>query len=144
MTSDDERRDDLGEERVPIHAYPAKYRWLFTTCLVVGTLAAWVYRVVVELGVETADTWNATADAILNGIPMAGFAAVIVGIITVEVAIVVGELLQMRREKMKARANEFEAKYKESEAKHKESEARAEKLAAENADLRQRLEDTKQ
>lgn len=137
MTNDDERRDDPGEERVPIYAYPAKYRWLFTTCLVVGTLAAWVYRVVVELGVETADSWNATADAILNGIPMAGFAAVIVGIITVEVAIVVGELLQMRREKMKA-------KYKESEAKHKESEARAEKLAAENADLRQRLEDTKQ
>ena len=50
---------------------------------------------------------------------MAGFAAVIVGIITVEVAIVVGELLQMRREKMKA-------KYKESES--------------ENAELRQRLE----
>ena len=88
-------------------------------------------------GVEYADTWPATGDAILNALPMSGFTAVIVGIITVEVAIVVGELLQMRREKMKARANEFEAKYKESEA-------RAEKLAAENADLRQRLEDTKQ
>ena len=155
MTSDDERRDDPGEERVPIYAYPAKYRWLFTTCLVVGTLAVWVYRVVVELGVETADTWNATVDAILTALPMSGVAAVIVGVITVEVRIVVGELLEMRRkrltaslresqaetEKAQARGDEFEAKHKESQAETEKAQAEAKKLAAENAELRQRLED---
>ena len=125
MTSATGQREDIdglhdpGEERVPIYSYPAKYRWIFTTCLVVGTLAVWVYRVVVELRVETADTWNATVDAILNALPMSGFTGVIAGIITVEVRIVVGELLQMRREKMKA-------KFKEA--------------AAGNAELRQRLE----
>ena len=56
----------------------------------------------------------------------------------------VGELLEMRRKRLTANLREAQARGDEFEAKHKESEARAEKLAAENADLRQRLEDTKQ
>ena len=83
---------------------------------------------------------------------MSGFAAVIVGVITVEVRIVVGRTAGDEKKEadgqisMSSRPSTRspEAKYKEFEAKHKESEARAEKLAAENADLRQRLEDTKQ
>ena len=112
-------------------------------------------RVWLEWAVETTDTWNATADAILNALPMSGFAAVIVGVITVEVTIVIGELLEMRRkrltanlresqaetEKAQARGDEFEAKHKESQAETEKARTEAEKLAAENADLRQRLED---
>ena len=64
---------------------------------------------------------------------MSGFTAVIAGIITVEVRIVVGELLQMRRKRLTANL-------RESQAETEKARAEAEKLADENADLRQRLE----
>ena len=129
-----------GTRNRQLYSYPAKYRWIFTTCLVVGTVALWIYRVVVELGVETADTWNATVDAILNALPMSGFTAVIVGIITVEVRIVVGELLEMRRKKLTASLRESQARAEKLAAELEKSRAEAEKLTAENAELRQRLE----
>ena len=140
MTSDDERPDGLdslndpGEERVPIYSYPAKYRWLFTTCLVIGTLAAWGFRVWVELYRDTSDTWHATLDAILNALPMSSFTGVMVGIITVEVYIVVGELLQMRRKKREA---EHEAELKEARDRADKAEARLKESETENAKLRQ-------
>ena len=107
----------MREERVPIYSYPAKYRWLFTTCLIVGTLVIWGIRIGLEWAVETTDTWKATLDAILNALPMSGFTGVIIGIITVEVTIVVGELLTIRRKKLEARAENAEARAEKAEAR---------------------------
>ena len=122
----------MREERVPIYSYPAKYRWLFTTCLIVGTLVIWGIRIGLEWAVETTDTWKATLDAILNALPMSGFTGVIIGIITVEVTIVVGELLTIRRKKLEARAENAEARAEKAEARLKDAEA-------ENPELRAQL-----
>ena len=137
----------MREERVPIYSYPAKYRWLFTTCLIVGTLVIWGIRIGLEWTVETTDTWKATLDATLNALPMSGFTGVIIGIITVEVTIVVGELLTIRRKKLEARAANAEARAEKAEARVEETEARAENAEArlrdaeaENAKLRVQLE----
>ena len=137
----------MREERVPIYSYPAKYLWLFTTCLIVGTLVIWGIRIGLEWAVETTDTWKATLDAILNALPMSGFTGVIIGIITVEVTIVVGELLTTRRKKLEARAANAEARAEKAEARVEETEARAENAEArlrdaeaENAKLRAQLE----
>ena len=137
----------MREERVPIYSYPAKYRWLFTTCLIVGTLVIWGIRIGLEWTVETTDTWKATLDATLNALPMSGFTGVIIGIITVEVTIVVGELLTTRRKKLEARAANAEARAEKAEARVEETEARAENAEArlrdaeaENAKLRAQLE----
>ena len=129
----------MREERVPIYSYPAKYRWLFTTCLIVGTLVIWGIRIGLEWTVETTDTWKATLDDILNALPMSGFTGVIIGIITVEVTIVVGELLTIRRKKLEARAENAETRAEEAEARVEKTEAKLRDAEAENAELRAQL-----
>ena len=31
--------DEQEEERIPIYSYPARYRWIFSTFLILGTVA---------------------------------------------------------------------------------------------------------
>ena len=128
MTSDDgEKQTDPGDERVPIYSYPVKWRWVFNSCLVFGTLAVWIYRVVAGLLVERPDHWKTAVDAILDPIPASGFTGVIAGIIIVEVSRVVSELLEMRRKK------------KDDEIERLKSENR--RLEARVSELTQKLED---
>ena len=128
MTSDDgKKQTDPGDERVPIYSYPVKWRWVFNSCLVFGTLAVWIYRVVAGLLVERPDHWKTAVDAILDPIPASGFTGVIVRNNHRGGKQSVSELLEMRRKK------------KDDEIERLKSENR--RLEARVSELTQKLED---
>ena len=146
MTDDgrgDERLDDRidpGEERVPIYSYPAKYRWIFTTCLTLGTLAVWGYRISLELGLDPRSPTKEMKDAILDALPVSGFTGILMGIIAVEVALVIGELLAIRRKRADREIRQLKRENAELQSKVSEADAKVSEVEAENADLRQKLE----
>ncbi len=85
---------DERQERVPIYSYPPRFHALFGTCLVVGTPGIWVARIVLDIAKPGSVHWTTTAENIFDAFPVAGFSAVLVGIISVEVVGVLAELFR--------------------------------------------------
>ena len=146
---------DEREERVPIYAYLPRFRSVFASCLVVGTPAIWFTVVALTIAEPGDRHWTTMVVECVKLIPIAGFSAVIIGIITVEVAEVLAEifrdkekdrLLKERDEKIQEQAaalQERDEKIQEQGATLEEQGATLEELQEEVRKLRERLDEAK-
>lgn len=70
-----------------------RFRPLFSTCVVFGTLVIWAIRVWLKLGeAGFSGSWSTTTEIILDALPWSAISSVILAIIVVKVAEVLSGL----------------------------------------------------
>ena len=135
--------DELdGEENsVPIYSYPHKYRWLFNTCLMVGTVGICGTRAQTRLGgAGFSDDWDTTREIVFELLPTSGISAVIIGVIAVQSVVVLKEVYEVLSQLIKRKQEKLAKQLDTAKEERDKEKARADKAEAEIAELRQQLE----
>ena len=127
--------DDL-HDRVPIYSYPRRFRILFGSCLVLGTLGICAVRVWLEFALGLAFSWNQLAATTLDLLPGSGISSVIVGVILVEGATVLAEIVRNRELEEKNQKLEEQNRELQSEMRSEATRADAEAIRADNAEAK--------